>query len=78
MKSCIKKILGGMSLTCILVVSSCSDDAQLTVESCFLKYIEMTQASNYYEVGLKSAQLRQDIKVNMDEQGNVLAEYGRH
>lgn len=31
MKSCIKKILGGMSLTCILVMSSCNDDAQLVV-----------------------------------------------
>ena len=44
----------------------------------FLKYIETASGSNYYEAGLKSAQLKQDIKVKMDEQGNVLAEYGKH
>lgn len=33
MKSCIKKILGGMSLTCILVMSSCGDDGQTNFES---------------------------------------------
>ena len=44
----------------------------------FLKYVELAAGGNYYEAGLKSAQLKQTIKVKMDEQGNVLAEYGNH
>lgn len=44
----------------------------------FLKYVEPASADNYYEAGLKSVQTKQTIKVKLDEQGNVLAEYGKH
>lgn len=43
----------------------------------FLKYTETAQGEEYYMAGLKSASLRKDIKVKMDVQGNVLAEYGK-
>lgn len=44
----------------------------------FLKYTETAAGENYYMAGLKSGALKQDIKVKMDVQGNVLAEYGKH
>lgn len=43
----------------------------------FLKYIEEASGGNYYEIGMKSTLLRQDIKVKLDEHGNILAEYGK-
>ncbi|MDE6375317.1 MAG: PepSY-like domain-containing protein [Alistipes sp.] len=42
----------------------------------FLKYVESASGENYYEAGLKSEHLKQTVKVKMDEQGGVLAEYG--
>lgn len=43
----------------------------------YLSYIE-TPAALYYEAGLKSSGTKKTIKVKMDEQGNVIAEYGNH
>lgn len=43
----------------------------------FLKYTEAATGENYYMAGLKSAQLKRDIKVKLDAEGNVLAEYGK-
>lgn len=44
----------------------------------FLKYVEPASADNYYEAGLKSVQTKQTVKVKLDEQGSILAEYGKH
>lgn len=32
----------------------------------------------FYEAGLKSARSKESLKVKMDEQGTVIAEYGKH
>lgn len=44
----------------------------------FLTYIETASEGSWYEVGLKSRTLRRSLKVRMDIDGNVLAEYDRH
>ncbi len=54
------------------------DESYAGYQLYFLTYFETASGSNYYEAGLKSAKLKLDIKVKMDEQGNVLAEYGKH
>ncbi|MDE7304378.1 MAG: PepSY-like domain-containing protein [Alistipes sp.] len=54
------------------------DDAYAGYELSFLNYVEQASSGNYYEAGLKSAQSKRSIKVKMDEQGHVLAEYGNH
>ncbi|MGM9840883.1 MAG: PepSY-like domain-containing protein [Candidatus Limisoma sp.] len=41
----------------------------------FASFVETADEGNYYLVGLKSG--RSSIKVKLDEQGNVLAEYGK-
>ncbi|MGM9845313.1 MAG: PepSY-like domain-containing protein [Muribaculaceae bacterium] len=42
----------------------------------FITYTESKADGNYYLAGLKSVQLRRDIKVKFDTEGNVIAEYG--
>lgn len=41
----------------------------------YVKYCESPSVENYYMVGLKSAQLKRDIKVRMTPSGAVVAEY---
>ncbi|MGM9816291.1 MAG: PepSY-like domain-containing protein [Lepagella sp.] len=41
----------------------------------FASYSETADEGNYYLVGLKSG--RSNVKVKLDEQGNILAEYGK-
>lgn len=44
----------------------------------YLVYHETSAYAPYYEAGLKSSQAKKSIKVKMDEQGNVIAEYDNH
>lgn len=52
------------------------DSAYADYQLYFLKYVETAADETYYEAGLKSASRRRDIKVKMDAEGRVLAEYG--
>lgn len=42
----------------------------------YLSYIETASDAPCYEAGLKSSRTKKMIKVKMDQQGNVIAEYG--
>lgn len=42
----------------------------------YLSYLETAANTSCYEAGLKSSHTKKVIKVKMDEQGNVIAEYG--
>lgn len=44
----------------------------------YLVYHESADAAPFYEAGLKSTQTKKTIKVKMDEQGNIIAEYDKH
>lgn len=46
-----------------------------------LEYLSFTESAGeqpFYEAGLKSARSKESLKVKMDEQGTVIAEYGKH
>lgn len=42
----------------------------------YLSYIETATDASYYEAGLKSSRTKKTVKIKMDEEGNVIAEYG--
>lgn len=44
----------------------------------YLTYVETPDSAPYYEAGLKSSQTKKTIKVKIDPQGNIIAEYGSH
>lgn len=44
----------------------------------YLAYHETPTLAPYYEAGLKSSQPKKTLTVKIDEQGNVIAEYGKH
>lgn len=44
----------------------------------YLVYTETATSAPVYEAGLKSPQTKRTVKVKMDEQGNIIAEYDKH
>lgn len=64
------------SLPAIIVNSLSAKYSDCRLE--YLSYIETATAAPYYEAGLKSSGTKKTVKVKLDEQGNVIAEYGIH